>query len=96
MTMIRLDLEDSIWHSLSSKFDIENISKIEEQGSFGEVYLMRRKSKELQVVKRVEIKNFSAKEKASAVEEALILSRLCHQNVLSLIDFFLGDGDSHM
>ena len=83
---------DAIINSLSTKFNIDLVSKIDKQGSFGEVYLMRQKSKELQIVKRIEIRTFSAKEKAAAVEEALILSRLCHRNVLSLIDFFLDDG----
>ena len=86
---------DEFLNSLSSRISIDHASKIG-QGSFGEVYLIREKSKDLKVVKRVEISHASPKDKASAVEEALILSRLCHPNILSLIDFFLGANDTHM
>jgi NIMA (never in mitosis gene a)-related kinase len=81
---------DDLLKDLSSKVRIDHVSKIG-QGSFGEIYLIHEKTKELKVVKQVETKNLSSKDKSAAVEEALILARLSHPNILSLIDFFLGD-----
>ena len=77
------DLEDN----LSSKISADHVSKIG-QGSFGDVYLIKEKI-QFKVVKRVDLANCPAKDKAVAVEEALILSRLRHPNVLSIIDFFM-------
>lgn len=81
---------DEIVRSLSSRITVDNISKIG-QGSFGEVYLVKDRTKEQRVVKRVDLHKCKPKDKASAVEEALILSRLSHPNVLSIIDFFAED-----
>ena len=78
---------DLVLKRLSSRLSIENISKIGE-GSFGEVFLIKDETKRFKVVKQVRIKKFPPDDKASAVDEALILSGLNHPNILSLFDFF--------
>lgn len=81
---------DFVLKSLSSRLSIENISKIG-QGSFGEVFLIEEETKQFKVVKQVRIKSLPPGDKASAVDEALILSKLNHPNVLILFDFFSDD-----
>jgi len=67
------------------------------EGSFGRVHLLQDKvGNSVYVLKQVSIIHLSDKEKAAAVDEALILSRLNHQNICKLFDFFLDDTSEYL
>ena len=73
------------------KYEIlRNIGK----GSFGNVFKIRnRKSGDIQVIKKIELKDRSKKEQTGAMEEVNILKKLDHVNILKYLDSFIENGN---
>ncbi|XP_022096016.1 serine/threonine-protein kinase Nek4-like isoform X2 [Acanthaster planci] len=62
------------------------------KGSYGEVWLVKhRKDKKQYVIKKMEMLNASRRERTAAEQEAKLLSRLRHPNIVSYKDSFESD-----
>ncbi|XP_071961360.1 ubiquitin carboxyl-terminal hydrolase BAP1-like [Antedon mediterranea] len=70
--------------------------KVVGKGSYGEVWLVKhKKDKKNYVVKKLELRNASKKERVAAEQEAKLLSKLRHPNIVSYKDSFESD-DGHL
>ncbi|XP_033096914.1 serine/threonine-protein kinase Nek4-like [Anneissia japonica] len=70
--------------------------KVVGKGSYGEVWLVKhKKDKKHYVVKKLEIRNASKKERIAAEQEAKLLSKLRHPNIVSYKDSFESE-DGHL
>ncbi|XP_071491295.1 uncharacterized protein [Diadema antillarum] len=66
--------------------------KVVGKGSYGEVWLVKhRKDKKQYVIKKMELLNASKREKKAAEQEAKLLSKLRHPNIVSYKDSFESD-----
>ncbi|PIK58792.1 putative serine/threonine-protein kinase Nek4-like [Apostichopus japonicus] len=66
------------------------------KGSYGEVWLVKQKKDSKQyVIKKMELRNASKREKRAAEQEAKLLSKLRHPNIVSYRDSFNND-DGHL
>ncbi|KAJ8047037.1 Serine/threonine-protein kinase Nek4 [Holothuria leucospilota] len=66
------------------------------KGSYGEVWLVKQKKDNKQyVIKKMELKNASKREKKAAEQEAKLLSKLRHPNIVSYRDSFNSE-DGHL
>lgn len=72
---------------MKDKYDV---LKILGEGSFGKCYLMRDRSRRIQVcVKVIKIRNMPAKERDATQMEVDLLRRLCHPNIVRYYDSFM-------
>ena len=59
------------------------------EGSFGQAFLVKRlDDKRLFVLKQMDLKSMSSKEKAETEKEALILSKLSHPNIVKFVEVY--------
>lgn len=63
------------------------------RGTYGIIYkVMHRKSREIFVLKEIDLSNLSPKNKEKSMNEVLILKSLDHPQVLKYIESFCADG----
>ncbi|RDD44562.1 Serine/threonine-protein kinase Nek4 [Trichoplax sp. H2] len=69
--------------------DSFNVLKQIGKGSYGEVFLVRHKrGNKKYVMKKIQLKNASTRERKAAQQEALLLKKLIHPNIVSYKDSF--------
>lgn len=67
------------------------------QGAFGVAVLSRRREDGLAlVIKKVNVRNMSSKEKSDALQEVSILSKLQHKNIIAYHEAFFDEGCLHI